>query len=91
MATQEMQKNEGINGVSSPYLFVTSEEVRGLITPEMREWLQNATIVHLAPPWLPIPHDKRNYGGIENVMDAHIAALAEAGVGSSDSYWSPRK
>lgn len=50
------------------------------ITPEMREWLQGVTIVHIAPPWLPVPHEERNYGGIENVLEAHIAALDAAGV-----------
>lgn len=62
----------------SPYLFSRPDR---LITPEMKEWLKNATIVHIAPPWLPVPHEERNYGGIESVMEANIAALDEAGVG----------
>ena len=72
---------EQIRQSESPFLFVKPDEINALITPEMRAWLHRATIVHIAPPWLPIPHEQRNYGGIENVMDAHIAALADAGVG----------
>lgn len=65
---------------ASAYQFASPEQVNEFMAPEMREWLKGATIVHIAPPWLPVPHELRNYGGIENVLEAHIAALDAAGV-----------
>lgn len=46
----------------------------------MQEWLEKATVAHIAPVWLPLPREDRNYGGIEDVILNHFHALRSMGI-----------
>jgi glycosyltransferase involved in cell wall biosynthesis len=71
----------------SPYLFFNPET---LLTPEMRQWLRESSIVHIAPPWLAVPRTNRTYGGIEDVVDNNVAALADFGAKRQVIFGHPR-
>lgn len=70
----------------SQFLYHNPEEN---LTPEMREWLSKSRIAHIAPLWLPLPRDSRNYGGAEDVVFNNIRALEKFGTKSQYIFGNP--
>lgn len=69
------------------YLFYSPEK---FLNKEMVSWLKTATIAHLAPIWLPLPREDRNYGGIEDIILNNFLALKKMGVKKQIIFGNPK-
>ena len=58
----------------------SSKENNRYLSPEAKRRLTNLTVIHIAPPWLPVPMSLREYGGVETVIDDLLDPLRRLGI-----------